>query len=165
MRTLEIVTAEATVIYNRITKDYAAWGKLMLEAKALVPHGQFGKYLEEHFPEIGDRQAQRYMKVSREDKTLAAVTSRGSSISKTTHESEMEREPNLERGVRASQSMNRKLLKECSIVPGLLYSWDSLDLSEMSGLELQQLRDGCMKLVGRIDAKRSEQWPRLVVTK
>jgi hypothetical protein len=77
-RTLEEITTEAKVIYNRMEKDYYKLGELLLEAKKQVPHGQWMKYLEENFPAFGRRQANRYMQIVREDKTLPEVTSRSS---------------------------------------------------------------------------------------
>jgi len=161
MRTLEQITEAAIIIYDRVEKDYVEWGQLMLEAKKLVPHGQFGKYLEHHFPEFGKRQAQRYMELARDEtKTMSQIAH-----SKTSRVTHLPDEPNLEREVRAVQRTNSKLLKECSLIPGLVYSLDNMDLSELSGLELQQLRDGCNRLLARIEMKRNEQWPSLRVVK
>jgi len=77
VRSLDAITTEAKEIYERIKVDYARWGELMLEAKKLVPHGEWEDYLEKNFPMVGQRQARRYMQMVKEDKTLAQVTSRG----------------------------------------------------------------------------------------
>jgi len=74
-KSLEEVTAEALVIYGRMEKDYHRLGQLLLEAKELVPHGKWMPYLEEHFPLIGQRQANRYMELAKDPtKTLNDVT-------------------------------------------------------------------------------------------
>ena len=84
-RSLEDITTEAIAIYDRMEKDYRRWGELMVEAKKLVPRGEWLPYLEKNFPEFGQRQAQRYMQIAKDPtKTLASVTSRGLN---TTHES------------------------------------------------------------------------------
>lgn len=75
VRSLEEITSEAKIIYDRMERDYAHWGELMIEAKKLVPHGQWITYLETNFPQVGARQAQRYMKIVKEpEKTLTEVT-------------------------------------------------------------------------------------------
>jgi hypothetical protein len=86
VRSLEEITTEAKVIYNRMEKDYYKLGELLLEAKEQVPYGRWQDYLEEHFPAFGRRQAQRYMKMVSENKSLPEVTAR-SVVPKTTHES------------------------------------------------------------------------------
>lgn len=74
---LEDITNEAKTIYNRMEKDYARWGELMLEAKKLVPRGHWLKYLEEHFPMVGQRQANRYMELAKDEtKTLTQISNR-----------------------------------------------------------------------------------------
>lgn len=74
-KSLEDITNEAKTIYNRMEKDYARWGELMLEAKKLVPHGQWTGYLETNFPDWGARQSRRYMQLAKEpEKTLIDVT-------------------------------------------------------------------------------------------
>ena len=74
---LNEITTEAVAIYNRMEKDYARWGVLMIEAKKLVAYGQWGAYLEKHFPAFGKRQAQRYMELARDEvKTLTQITNR-----------------------------------------------------------------------------------------
>src|SRR5258708_4932987 len=74
-RSLEDITIEAKTIYNRMEKDYARWGELMLEAKKLVPRGEWMKYLEINFPIVSQRQANRYMELARDEtKTLASIT-------------------------------------------------------------------------------------------
>src|SRR5262245_17386853 len=92
--TLEEITAKALIIYSRMKRDYEEWGRLMLKAKELVPHGQFGTYLNENFPEIGERQRQRYMQAAREEKTIEQVQWRNQSPNlKTDSESEMKQVP------------------------------------------------------------------------
>lgn len=90
VRSLDEITTEAISIYNRMEKDYRRWGELMIEAKAIVPHGQWLPYLEKNFPFLGKRQANRYMELARDEtKTLASVTSRGVVVRNETHESHL----------------------------------------------------------------------------
>ena len=72
-RSLEEITNEAVIIYRRMEDDFDKLGKLLLEAKRLVPFGQFGKYLADNFPAISERQLQKYMQKVKENRTLEEV--------------------------------------------------------------------------------------------
>ena len=60
IRTLEVITTEAKVVYNRLDwRDYYKFGELLLEARPLVPKGQWLKYLGKNFPDFSRPQAYR----------------------------------------------------------------------------------------------------------
>jgi hypothetical protein len=78
VRTLDVITAEAKAAYEQI--EWTPIDKLVeliLEARPLVPHGQWQKYLTDNFPRLGLRQIYRYIEVAKDEtktKTLASLS-------------------------------------------------------------------------------------------
>ena len=86
LRTLEVITAEAKACYERINWDSLyKWAELMIEAKPLIPHGEWLTYLDENFPRVGQRQAYRYIKAVREGKAVDEVTVQRSNLTYTSN--------------------------------------------------------------------------------
>src|SRR3974377_1294168 len=80
-RTLEVITTEAQALWAEIApelKKLEPRGEepkgLLMEARPLVPHGQWEKYLSENFPRLSPRKASRIMKAEREGITVSQIS-------------------------------------------------------------------------------------------
>src|SRR6266516_4307726 len=61
----EAAKGAAIVAARKGIEHALAAGSLLLEAKALVPHGQWLPWLAENCPTVSERMAQRYMLIAR----------------------------------------------------------------------------------------------------
>lgn len=64
-RPIEVIETEINFYKNQTATGIIEIGKRLIEAKAQLPHGEWGKWLEEKV-EFTDRTAQRFMKVADE---------------------------------------------------------------------------------------------------
>jgi hypothetical protein len=70
---LDALTAEGKVYYNQMETAWDKLAPILLRAKELVPHRQWGKYLQDNFPLIAPRTAQKYMQAAREGMTPTQI--------------------------------------------------------------------------------------------
>lgn len=160
-RSLEQITAEAVIIYNRMERDYAEWGRLMIEARKLVPYGKWLDYLQEHFPAFSQRQSYRYMEMAKSPEIFSGeVNNRSRNATR-----DLTSTSNLQREVRAIERNNDIINERSSYVPGLVIQLDSLDLTGIGGYELGLMKQACERLINRINVQGEKGWPRLIVSK
>ena len=69
----------AGISASQAINSAAECGRLLIEAKAIVPHGEWEPWLEAH-TEVGSRQAQKYMRLAEHWTEIEAKCEEGSSL-------------------------------------------------------------------------------------
>jgi len=70
---VEIITAEILILKDQTAANIIEIGKRLIKAKEMLPHGEWGKWLQEKV-EFSEWTARRFMRVAREFRNRSPVT-------------------------------------------------------------------------------------------